>query len=248
MGRATTRLLTEARYSLRLFFRNPQAMFFSFLFPVLFMIALGFLLSGQDDDGQIRYLLPGIIGMSVMFSAISGTTGTMVKYRANGVFRKIATTPLTGFELNASRTATGMLIVLLSAMITLLMTWLVFGVTPAVSIISVLVLVVGSITFVCLGMVIAYLLEDTDSVNAVTYVVVIPLILLSGSLFPVERLPDFLQFVSVFSPLTYLNDGLRNAMFGGSIRDAIVDTGICCFLCVMLFSIGVAILMGKEER
>ncbi|MGA9139845.1 MAG: ABC transporter permease [Methanocella sp.] len=247
MGRATTRLLTEARYSLRLFFRNPQAMFFSFLFPVLFMIALGFLLSRQDDDGQIRYLLPGIIGMSVMFSAISGTTGTIVKYRANGVFRKIATTPLTGFELNTSRIATGTLIVLLSAMITLLMTWLVFGVMPAVNIVSLLVLIVGSITFVCLGMVIAYLLEDTDSVNAVTYVVVIPLILLSGSLFPVVRLPDFLQFVSVFSPLTYLNDGLRNAMFGGSARDAIVDTGVCCFLCLMLFCTGVAILMGKEE-
>jgi ABC-2 type transport system permease protein len=247
MGRATSRLITEARYSLRLFFRNPQAMFFSFLFPVLFMIALGFLFGDQGDGGQIRYLLPGIIGMSIMFSAISGTTGTMVKYRANGVFRKIATTPLTGFELNTSRTATGMLIVLLSTIVTLLMTWLVFGVMPAISIVSVLVLITGSVTFVCLGMVVAYLIEDTDSVNAITYVVIIPLILLSGSLFPVERLPGVLQFVSVFSPLTYLNDGLRNAMFGGSIRDAIVDTGVCCFLCVMLFTIGVAILMGRDE-
>jgi ABC-2 type transport system permease protein len=247
MGRATSRLITEARYSMRLFFRNPQAMFFSFLFPVLFMIALGFLFGDQGDGGQIRYLLPGIIGMSIMFSAISGTTGTMVKYRANGVFRKIATTPLTGFELNTSRTATGMLIVLLSTIVTLLMTWLVFGVMPAISIVSVLVLITGSVTFVCLGMVVAYLIEDTDSVNAITYVVIIPLILLSGSLFPVERLPGVLQFVSVFSPLTYLNDGLRNAMFGGSIRDAIVDTGVCCFLCVMLFTIGVAILMGRDE-
>jgi ABC-2 type transport system permease protein len=199
MGRAAARLLTEARYSLKLFFRSPQAMFFSFLFPVLFIIALGFLISGPGSDGQIRYLLPGIIGMCVMFSAISGTTGTMVKYRVNGVFRKIATTPLTSFELNASRTATGTLIVLLSAAVTLLMTWLVFGVVPAVSAVSALALFVGGVTFVCLGMVVAYLLNDTDTVNAVTYVVVIPLVLLSGSLFPVGRLPGPLQFVSVFS-------------------------------------------------
>lgn len=247
MGRAMARLLTEARFSLRMFFRNRQAMFFSFLFPALFMIALGFLLGGQENEGQIRYLLPGIIGMSVMFTAISGTTGTMVRYRANGVFRKVATTPLTGFELNASRTATGMLIVMLSTAVILAMTWLIFGVVPSISVVSALVLVAGAVTFVCLGMVVAYLIEDTESVNAITYVIIIPLVLLSGSLFPVERLPGLLQFVSAFSPLTYLNDGLRNAMFGGSTRDAIVDTGVCCFLCLMLFVVGVAILMSKED-
>jgi ABC-2 type transport system permease protein len=185
--------------------------------------------------------------MCLLFSAISGTTGTVVRYRANGVFRKLATTPLTGFELNASRTCTGMLIVVLSAAIILAMTWLVFGVVPAINAVSVIVLITGSVTFVCLGMVIAYLLEDTESVNAITYAVVIPLVLLSGSLFPVERLPGPLQFVSVFSPLTYLNDGLRNALFGGSARDAVVDTGICCFLCLVLFCTGVAILMSKED-
>jgi ABC-2 type transport system permease protein len=247
MGRTMTRLITEAWYSMRLFARNRQTVFFTFLFPALFMIALGYLLGGQENAGQIRYLLPGVIGMCLLFSAISGTTGTMVRYRANGVFHKLATTPLTSFELNASRTATGMLIVVLSAAITLAMTWLVFGVVPAINAVSVIVLITGSVTFVCLGMVVAYLIEDTESVNAITYAIIILLVLLSGSLFPVERLPGPLQFASVFSPLTYLNDGLRNAMFGGSLRDAIVDTGVCCFLCLMLFVIGVAILMGKEE-
>ena len=69
--------------------------------------------------------------------------------------------------------------------------------------------IVGSVTFVGLGMILAYLIEDSDSVNAVAYVVIMPLIVLSGSLFPVERLPQLLQFLSALSPLTYLNDGLR---------------------------------------
>jgi ABC-2 type transport system permease protein len=247
MSRVLARLLTDARYSLLLFFRNRQSMFFSFVFPVLFMIALGYLLGGQTDHSQVDFLLPGIIGMCIMFSAINGTTGAIVKYRANGVFRKIATTPLTGFELNASRAATGMVVVMLSSAVSLLMAWLVFGVVPDVNAISVLVVIAGAVTFVSLGVVVAYLIEDADSVNVVTYVVIIPLVLLSGSLFPVVRLPGILQFVSIFSPLTYLNNGLRDAMFGDSFRDAIVDTGICSFLCVMLFCIGVAILMSKEE-
>ena len=96
-------------------------------------------------------------------------------------------------------------------------------------------------------MILAYLIEDSDSVNAVAYVVIMPLIVLSGSLFPVERLPQLLQFLSALSPLTYLNDGLQNAMFGGSYRDAVFDLAICGFLGFMLFAIGVAVLMSREN-
>jgi ABC-2 type transport system permease protein len=247
MGRAATRLLTDIRYSLLLFLRNRQSMFFSFVFPVLFMVALGYLLDGQAGRGQVDFLLPGIIGMSIMFSAINGTTGSMVRYRANGVFRKISTTPLTGFELNASRTFAGMAVVLLSSAIAVLMAWLVFGTTPDINVVSVLVLAVGSVTFVSLGMVAAYLIEDTDSVNVIAYVIIIPLILLSGSLFPTERLPGLLQFASVLSPLTYLNDGLRDSMFGGNYGAALFDLAFCGFLGFMLFTIGVAILMSREN-
>jgi ABC-2 type transport system permease protein len=246
MGRARARLLTDMRYSLLLFLRNRQSMFFSFVFPVLFMVALGYLLGGQADRGQVDFLLPGIIGMSIMFSAINGTTGSIVKYRANGVFRKISTTPLTGFELNASRIFAGTTVVLLSSAVSVLMAWLMFETTPEINTVSVLVLAAGSVTFVSMGMVAAYLIEDTDSVNVIAYVIIIPLILLSGSLFPTERLPGLLQFVSALSPLTYLNDGLRESMFGGNSGVALFNLALCGFLGFVLFTIGVAILMSRE--
>ncbi|HUL62462.1 MAG TPA: ABC transporter permease [Methanocella sp.] len=247
MPRMAARLFTDVRYGLLLFFRNRQAMFFAFVFPALFLLAVGYLLGGESDRSRIDYLLPGIIGMCILFSAISGTTGAMVKYRANGVYRKLATTPLTGFERNVSQMASGLVVVGLSAAVSLLMAWLVFGAAPDINPVSVLVVIAGAVTFVCLGMVVAYLVDDADSLNAITYVVIIPLVLLSGSLFPVERLPHLLRFVSVLSPLTYLNAGLRSAMFGGNYGDALLYTAICSFLCVVLFCVGVAILMGKEE-
>jgi ABC-2 type transport system permease protein len=246
-SRAAFRLITDARYSLLLFFRNRQSMFFSFVFPVLFLVALGYLFGEGIGDGEIGFLLPGIIGMCILFSAINGTTGSMVRYRTNGVLRRIATTPLTVFELNSSRIASGMIVVLASAAVSVLAAWLAFGAAPAINVVSVAVLIAGSITFVCLGMVLAHLIDDPDSVNAISYLVIIPLILLSGSLFPVERLPGPLQFVSILSPLTYLNDGLRASMFGDSYWVATVNTALCCFLCLVLFCVGVAIVMAKEE-
>jgi ABC-2 type transport system permease protein len=250
MSPVLRRLATDVRFGLIMYARSRQAMFFSFVFPVLFLAVVWFLL-GDPSPGtsreQIAYLLPGIISTCIVFSAISCTAGSIVKYRASGTFRKLMTTPLSSYELNAARIASGMIVVLLSSVVSLLVAWLEFGIAPDVNVVSVLVVLVGSVTFVGMGMVIAYLIDDTDSVNAITYIVVLPLIILSGSLFPVERLPGLLKFPSVISPLTYLNDGLRDAMFGGSLRDAIFSLGICGFLGFMVFVFGVAILMSREN-
>jgi ABC-2 type transport system permease protein len=251
MSPVLRRLATDVRFSLLMYARSRQSMFFSFVFPVLFLVAVWFLLGDQSAPAghdQVAYLLPGIISTCILFSAINSTVGSIVKYRVSGTFRKLATTPLSSYELNASRVISGMVVVLLSSAVSLLVAWLEFGVSPDINAVSILVVVAGSATFVGLGMIMAYLIEDTDMVNTITYVVILPLIILSGSFFPVERLPGPLWFMSALSPLTYLNDGLRGAMFGGSLRDAIFYLGICGFLGFMLFVIGVAILMAKEEN
>ncbi len=244
------RLATDLRFGLLMYTRSLQAMFFSFVFPVLFLAVVWFVLGDTRDGANadlIEYLLPGIISTCIVFSAISCTAGSIVKYRAGGTFRKLMTTPLSSYELNASRIISGMIVVLLSSVVSLIVAWLEFGIAPSINVVSVLVILTGSVTFVGMGMVVAYLINDPDSVNAVTYVVVLPLVVLSGSFFPVERLPGLLMFPSILSPLTYLNDGLRDAMFGGSLRDAAFNLGICGFLGFMVFVIGVAILMAKEE-
>jgi ABC-2 type transport system permease protein len=250
MSPVLRRLATDLRFSLLMYARSRQAMFFSFVFPVLFLATAWFLLGDPSDPAtreQVEYLLPGIISTCILFSAISCTAGSIVRYRASGTFRKLMTTPLSSYELNASRIASGQVVVLLSSALTLLVAWLAFGIAPDLNVVSVLVILAGSVTFVGLGMVIAYLIDDADSVNAMTYVVILPLIVLSGSLFPVERLPGLLRFPSIVSPLTYLNDGLRDAMFGGSYLEALFSLALCGFLGFMLFTIGVAILMSREN-
>jgi ABC-2 type transport system permease protein len=247
MSPVLRRLATDFQFGLLMYARSRQAMFFSFVFPVLLLVVIGFLLGNQPESkGQVAYLLPGIISTCIVFTAISCTAGSIVKYRASGTFRKLMTTPLSSFELNASRIASGMIVVLLSTAVSLIVAWLEFGMAPSINAVSALVVLTGAVTFVGMGMVIAYLIDDPDSVNAMTYAVVLPLIVLSGSLFPVDRLPGPLRFPSLLSPLTYLNDGLRDAMFGSNYGTALFDLAICGFLGFMLFTIGVAILMSRE--
>lgn len=360
MAGILSRLATDVKYSLLMFFRNRQSVFFAFVFPVLFLVVFGYLFGGQpttpvlcyvDGDGSaasrafvaelkasgvvevrdgsgldlarqlrdgtiaayveipagfgtnvaagsgkvelyrsgsqassaaasvirgaadrlnlvldgasipdvsgsiagsstsyVKTLLPGILGLCIMFSAVNETISVIVRYRSTGVFNKLSVTPLSTMEWNISRIFTGTVLVMLSVSVAIGVAWLLFGVIPDINLITLLMLASGAVMFVGLGMIVAYVLEGVESPNAVSFGVTLPLMLLSGSLFPAERLPDLVQFLAVLSPLTYLNAGLRNAMLGGDSLTTVFYLAILAFLSVLIFSIGVAVLMGKEGQ
>jgi ABC-2 type transport system permease protein len=147
-----------------------------------------------ESISYVDFLLPGILGMCIMFSALNETIGVIVKYRANGVFNMLSVTPMSTIEWNLSRIISGTLIVLFSVAVALGVAWLAFGVVPAVNILSVLLVLAGSVMFVGMGMIVAYLVEDVGSPNAVSLIITLPLMMVSGSLFPIDQLPYLVRF------------------------------------------------------
>ncbi len=194
----------------------------------------------------VDFLLPGIIGIAIMGSAVDLTVGFVARLRAAGIFRKLAMTPMTRVEWNVSRIVTGTVIVMLSVLLSLAVAWAVFGARPAINVAGALLVLAGSVMFIGLGMVIAYLIKGEGSANA-AFTITLPLIFVSGSIFPVDRLPSFLQVLAVVSPLTYLNDGLRSAMVTGNMADAWLDLAVVSAVGVVLFGIGVAVLKWRED-
>jgi ABC-2 type transport system permease protein len=73
------------------------------------------------------------------------------------------------------------------------------------------------------------------------------MIFLSGSIFPVGRLPWFLQDIAAISPLTYLNNGLRSAMTSGEMANAWANLAIVCTVAIALFAIGVITLKWRDD-
>jgi ABC-2 type transport system permease protein len=186
--------------------------------------------------------------MCILFSAVNETMGAIVKYRSPGLFQKITASPLSGIEWNLSRMFTGTAVVLFSVTAAFLVALLVFGVRPNINALSIALILAGTFISICLGMIMAYIVGNMDSVNSASVTLAIPLMLVSGSLFPVERLPDYLRFLSLLSPLTYLNEGLRSAMFGGDVGYAMTNLGILIFLGFVLFCVNAAILMGRDGQ
>ena len=79
-----------------------------------------------------------------------------------------------------------------------------------------LLVVLGSLSFIALGYVIASFASTEESANGMTSVVQFPLMFLSGTFFPIESMPDALRTVARALPLTYLGDALRQVMVGGT--------------------------------
>jgi ABC-2 type transport system permease protein len=199
-----------------------------------------------SGTSYVEFLLPGILGIAIMGSAVDTTVSFIARLRATGVFRKLSLTPMKRIEWNVSRVVTGTIIVLLSMAVSLIVAWLAFGVIPGINLVSVLLVLAGSVLFVGLGMIIAYIVKGDESANA-ALTITLPLIFISGSIIPADQMPWFLKDLAVISPLTYLNNGLRSGMITGNMADAWMNLAIVGALAIIFFGIGVAVLKWRDD-
>jgi ABC-2 type transport system permease protein len=169
-----------------------------------------------QDLTFISYLVPSILGMSLMqlgiFSAIP-----LVADREKHILKRLQATPLRRWQLVGSN-------VLMRLLISVIQTAIIVGVGAGVFNVQIsgnwlligALVVLGSMTFIALGYVIASFAKTEESANGMTSVVQFPLMFLSGTFFPIDAMPDALRTVARAMPLTYLGDALRQVMVGGT--------------------------------
>ena len=92
MGEAVTLTWRQYRLERKMFWRNPSAAFFNFVLPLLFLIAGGAILHGNQS--QLNKLVPAIAGMSVMSTTFTALAYNIVFLRERGVLKRIRGTPL----------------------------------------------------------------------------------------------------------------------------------------------------------
>ena len=164
----------------------------------------------------ISYFVPSILGLSVMqvgiFAAIP-----LVADREKLILKRLAATPLRRWQLVGSNVLMRLLIAATQAVIIVLVGSMLFGVEVTGNLLLVAGFVVlGAVTFLALGYLIASFANTEDSANGMTSIIQFPMMFLSGSFFQIDQMPDFLQAIALAIPLTYLSDALRQVMVGGA--------------------------------
>jgi ABC-2 type transport system permease protein len=202
--------------------RSPSRILGGLAMPILFMIFLstGFGSMGLDlPEGltYIQYLVPGIVGMTMLFSG-SMAGMSLLWDREHGFLKEVMVAPTSRLSIVLGRIAGGgTMSVFQGLMVLTASLFLGFSVNSVTGFLVGLIFIsLIAVTFIGMGMIFASTMHDSQGFGMVMNLVIFPLFFLSGAIFPVSNLPGPIQVLSLLNPLTYGIDGMRAAFIGYS--------------------------------
>jgi ABC-2 type transport system permease protein len=201
----------------------------------------------SDEFEYIEFFVPGIIAMSVMTTSLFGTVGMNTELRQKGVLRKLATTPLTRSEWLLSNILYQFVMAMMSTTLIILVGALVFDLRPHIGPFMLIFIVLNVFAFAGIGMLITRFVKDAEAAQAAANAVMFPMMFLSGTFFPLEQMPDFLQGIAKFLPLYYVNEGLRASMITQDMGIIVESFAVIVVVAVVIFILGVFITSWKED-
>ncbi len=186
----------------------------------------------------IEFFVPGIIAMAIMTSSLSNALNMNAELRQKGILRKLATTPITRTDWLAASILYQMCLSVISTVLVLLVSYFVYDVRLHIDGWLPVIIVVEVIAFVGIGMMLTPLAPEAESASAVANAFLFPMMFLSGTFFPVEMMPHFLQVFAKFLPLYYVNEALRAAMIFADSRAVLHSVGIVAAFASVVFILG----------
>jgi ABC-2 type transport system permease protein len=208
--------LTWRQYRLerRLFWRNPSAAFFNFLFPLILLGLFGAVFSGRQKD--LNVIVPGIAGMSVMSTTFTALAFNMTFLREQGVLKRIRGTPLPSGAYLGGLAASAVTNTVLQVAIITVAGRAFFGIPwPRDWPELILFVAAGVICFASLGVALSHAIPNFDSAPAYVNALFLPTIFISGVFYDAADAPAFLRDIAEALPLKHVIDGLSGAMVTG---------------------------------
>ncbi len=197
---------------------------------------------------EIRYidwLFPGILGMNMMFSALWGVGYIIVRYRKNGVLKRLKATPLTALEYLAAQALSRFFLLLFTLVVVWVGADLLFHFRMVGSYFDLLVVFsLGAMSLTSIGLLLAARGSSEEFTSGALNFIAWPMMFLSEVWFSLEGAPAWLKAISRLLPLTHLleaarkimNDGATLAQVSGNCLVLIGFTVVCLVLGALLFS------------
>ena len=196
----------------------------------------------------IEFFVPGIIAMSVMTLSLFGTVNLNTELRQKGVIRKLSTTPITRTDWILSNILYQFILAVISTMAMLVVSYAVFSVSLHINAWLPVFIVLDVFAFVGIGMILTRFAKEAESAAAAANAISFPMMFLSGSFFPLEMMPGFMQTVARILPLYYVNEGLRASMVFGDHMAALRCSAIIGVFAAVVFILGIIATKWEEGQ
>jgi ABC-2 type transport system permease protein len=199
---------------------------------------------------RLRYsdwLLPGLLAMNIMFGSMFGVGYVIVRYRKNGVLKRLRATPLSAFQFLSAQVISRMFLMVVTSLMVLAGAMILIGFRPVGSWMDFTVfLCVSSAAMISLGLVVAARISTEEVAEGVLNLMTWPMIFLSGIWFSIDGATQWVVWAVKAMPLTHIVDGLRSILIdGASLTQVLPQISLLLGLSVIFLGIGSAIFRWR---
>lgn len=199
------------------FFRQKGRLIVTLSRPLIWLLIVGAGFSGiislDGPASYLQFLIPGIVGMTILFSSIFSTI-SVVWDKEFGFMREMLVAPISRSTIVMGKLLSGTALSVFQGMVLVLLVapflQVTFTFIDAILLFAFMVLTSLSIT--SLGLTIAAYLDSLEGFNVIMNFIILPMFFLSGALYPVSTLPKTLYYLSLINPLSYGVDAMRHVV------------------------------------
>lgn len=170
----------------------------------------------------VDWVIPGVLAMNIMFASLFGVGFALVRYRKNGVLKRLKATPIKPVAFIAAHMASRLLIVVCVCSVLLLGAKLTIDVQVLGSLwLLLLIAILGGLSLISLSIAMIARVRSEEFASGLINLTSWPMMLLSGVWFPLTSAPDWLINLSYLLPLSHLVEAARAVMTEGAGVDQV---------------------------
>jgi ABC-2 type transport system permease protein len=183
--------------------------------------------ANQVEDNSlnaIQYLTPGILSWAVASAGVFGSALTFVAWRKKQVLRRLWLAPVSPLTVLGSRIAVTLGTAIVQGVLFIgIATLPLFGLKLSGTwALSIPIFLFGMLAFFAIGLLIGSFAKTEEAANGAAQIVILPMAFLSGTFFPIDQAPGWLQTVSEIFPLRHMNDGMQDFLVRGKGAEALL--------------------------
>jgi ABC-2 type transport system permease protein len=222
----------------KLFWREPQALFFTLIFPLLLLFVYGGIYGNKPKAvfggfGHVDVSVPSYTAMIIATSGLISTSVIMATYREQKILRRFKATPLSPLVLLTADVIVIFFMTTLGMMLLIAAAKLVFGLRFSGNVLSFAsAFIISCVSFFSLGFILAGLIRTARTAQIVSMSLFFPMILLSGATVPLEIMPQTIRTYAKFFPLTYVVRFLKGLWFGRAWSEHLTEITVLAVMFV----------------
>lgn len=228
------------------FFRNFISVFFTLIFPPLFLVLFGEIYGNDptpmfDGLGTVDASVPAYICMVVCVTGIMSLPLSLTSYREKKILKRFKATPTTPVQIIVAQILVNLLMTVIGSILLVLIAEWRYDINFDGNILHVGIAFLLSVLCVfSIGFVIASVINNSKAATALANVVYFPMLFLSGATMPLETMPDSIKDIAEYIPLTHAVKLMKAAWAGKSLTD--YDTSIIVLAAITVVCIIVSVV------